>query len=59
MSTPTTEVEELLTADERRVSIREHEAFRELLEKPAPVDPIDELVEELRAAEFEERGAEL
>ena len=59
MSAPTTEVEGLLTDDQRRVTIKDHAAFRDSIEAPAPVgDSLDELIEEIRAAEFEERGSE-
>ena len=55
-STPKTEIEGLLSADERRDRFPN---FREFITPPpAPAwDAIDELVEQLRAAEFEERGS--
>jgi hypothetical protein len=47
-------VEMLLTESQRRtVSVAEHEAFRESLAPRPAVDPIDELLGELRAAELE------
>lgn len=42
------EVERLLDAHQRRVSVAEHEQFRKSLAPPRPVDPIDELLGELR-----------
>lgn len=51
------EVELLLTEDQRRpVTVAAHEAFRESL-APVQHDEIDDLVEELRAAEFEQKGS--
>ena len=51
MSTPTTEVEALLTDDQRRVTIKDHAAFRDSIEAPAKVgDEIDELIAEIREA---------
>ena len=42
-------VELLATADERRaVTVAEHAKFRQSLTPPPAVDPIDELVAELR-----------
>jgi len=52
-----TEVERLLTEDQRRLTVDQHAAFRESLATPRQLDEIDELVEEIRAAEFEEKGA--
>ena len=50
MSKPT-EVEQLLTEDERRVSVFDHAAFRETIAPPAKVgDEIDELIAEIREA---------
>ena len=51
MSAPKTEVEALLTEDQRRVTIKDHAAFRDSIEAPAPVgDEIDELIAEIREA---------
>lgn len=51
------EVEHLLTEDQRRtVSIDDHAAFRESL-APKMADELDDLIEEIRAAEFEGKGA--
>ena len=49
----------LLTEDERRpLSVAGHHQFRESLAVSGrKFDEVDELVEELRRAEFEERGA--
>lgn len=46
-------VELLVPADKRRLSVDQHHAFCESLPPPRPLDEIDELVEELRAAEPE------
>ena len=54
MSAPTTEVEGLLTDDQRRVTIKDHAAFRETIEAPAKVgDEIDELIAEIREGKEE------
>lgn len=51
---PITELDELLTPEERRTcSVAQHAAFRESLATPKPLDPIDELVAELRATQPE------
>jgi hypothetical protein len=42
------EIERLISADQRRVTIAEVEQFRESLAPPPAVDPIDLLVEEIR-----------
>jgi hypothetical protein len=43
------EVERLISNDERRpVTVEEHAAFRRSITPPPPVDPIDDLVDELR-----------
>lgn len=52
-----TEVERLLTEDQRRpLTVAAHQEFRESLTRVRH-DEIDLLVEDLRAAEFEEKGA--
>lgn len=52
------EVESLLTDDQRRISVNEHQHFqRSLSTDERGVDELDELVEEIRRHEFEERGA--
>ncbi len=52
-----TAIEDLLSSDERRVSINQHAAFLESLTPPALGDELEDFIEELRAAEFEVRGA--
>ena len=41
----------------KTITVADHAAWLQSLKDPEPVDQIDELVEELRAAEFEEKGA--
>jgi hypothetical protein len=42
-------VEMLISTDERRpVTVEEHAAFRQSITPPPPVDPIDDLLDELR-----------
>ena len=64
MTTPhaITEVERLLTPDQRRplgadrpqaITIEDHRRFRESIAHRPVVDPIDELVEDLRRIEIE------
>jgi len=63
MSRRPLEVELLVRVDARRdrVTVATQEAFRESITPPAPepYDEIDELVEELRSLNFEERLAAL
>jgi hypothetical protein len=42
---------ELLLTESQRVSVEEHQAFRESLAPAPAADPIDELVEEIRGGE--------
>jgi hypothetical protein len=46
----------LLTPSERRLTVDQHHTFRESLAPRRPLDPIDELLEEIRAAELEGKG---
>jgi len=43
--------------DRARLTIDQHAAFRLSLVNPKPLDEIDELVEEIRAIEFEQKGS--
>ena len=47
----TIELEGLLTEDQRRVSVADHQSFRESLAAPAPADPIDDMVAESNRGE--------
>jgi hypothetical protein len=48
----------LLTPEERStVTVEKHAAFREAISTRPAADPLDELVEEIRQAEFEGKGA--
>lgn len=50
------EIDQLVTIDQRRGAVERHQAFRESISAPAhDFDTIDELVEELRAENFEGR----
>jgi hypothetical protein len=52
------EVEHLATQDQRRtVSVAGHHQWRESISSTRPFDEIDEFVEQLRAGEFEGKGA--
>jgi hypothetical protein len=43
-----TEVERLLTADERRLTVAEHHSWQKSISSTRPFDEIDELVADLR-----------
>ena len=48
-----------ILSDRCRITAADHEDFQKSISRPPQADEIDELVEELRAAEFEEKGAGL
>jgi hypothetical protein len=51
-------VERLASPDERRLTVSSHHEWRESIASPVRQwDEIDELVEEIRQAELERRGA--
>ena len=52
------EIELLVPAHARRISVNEHQAFRESYASKGEIEEIDILIEDLRAAEFEGRASQ-
>jgi len=50
-------IEAMLTDQRRPLSVSEHQEWRKRFYSSRPQDEIDELLEDIRAAEFEEKGA--